>query len=282
MRFAAVAIAAVLSAAVIGADQPEAVKPLPSAEIEKLVKSLGSDNFNTRQEAEKTLVEQGENARKALEQVVASSKDAEQLARAKSILKKIDMPRDLAKLTPERRELATMKIKRMGGLRVRRIGAGAGAMVGGGVAVGAGAGGDDAAGADAEADEPVEDNPDSFSVDVRGKDSNTIVNMGNTRLIIEGVGYSGRSSSTMQIRGGGSSRGQAGEFHSSYSNGVAKFQLHSLDWEIHDASTLKIGDLETKLGAATLRRAIFVDAKGKVLHNVEVPVETTKKEEAKK
>ncbi|HYF49279.1 MAG TPA: hypothetical protein VEJ63_07735 [Planctomycetota bacterium] len=272
MRVVVVTLVAALACVAFSAEKPAAVKPLPKAEIEKLVQDLGSDDFNKRQEAEKKLADQGETARAALEAALKSSKDAELQARAKSILKKIDMPRDLAKLSAERRQLATMSIEdadgggAAGGMRVV---AGAGAGVGAAVAVGGGGGGDDSG------------QSDTLTVSLKPHGNHLIVEMGNTRLVLENQTYNGTAQFSMPLKGGGMSSCSAGSFSGSYSNNEAKFSFRKIAWSIHNAETLKVAAVETKLGTPETRRVLFLDANGSVLHNVEAPIEKKKDAPAK-
>jgi hypothetical protein len=222
----------VLACASWSAEAPTPPKKLSDADIEALVQQLGSDEYQKRQEAERLLGEQGEAARPALEKS-ASSKDPEVKQRTNNLLKAINMGRDLQNLTPERREIADLKLKSL------------------------------------NAPVPGEDEAWVF---IYGKNGNTIIDLDRTRIVIEGVPQEGEMSMNVETGGNGSSNGSSNKFNYEYNNGLTKFDLGNAKWTLSGGDTFKIGDLEFHT-SGDKRHVVFLDKTGKLISHVELPLE---------
>jgi WD40 repeat protein len=79
-------LALTLSLVTAGAGEDSPAKTAPPAEIDKLIKQLGSDDFDTREAATKRLSELGEAAWRPLRRAVAQSDDQEIRSRARQLV----------------------------------------------------------------------------------------------------------------------------------------------------------------------------------------------------
>jgi hypothetical protein len=107
-RFYLITMSALLVAAIANAGDVPAPKKADGAELDTLVKDLGSEDFATREKASKGLIDAGASAKGTLEKLAKDSPDAEVRERAASIVRAINMPKDFAALSADEREIAKL------------------------------------------------------------------------------------------------------------------------------------------------------------------------------
>ena len=87
----AIACSALFLSAVVGGEDTKTVGPAKTpAEIDRLIKQLGSDDFDKREAASSALEAIGESALKALSEAEAGSPDAEVVLRAAQVIKAVN------------------------------------------------------------------------------------------------------------------------------------------------------------------------------------------------
>lgn len=240
MRAAMIAFA-FLATTVLAAAEP-APKPLPKADVDKLIAELGSDDFARRQSAEAALLKAGEQVRAAIETLARDAKDAEVRSRAQRIVERLNMPRDFAKLSAAQKEIAHLPFQT-----------------------------EFAAGAK-ETQCNVYGHDDYTIIEIanvrlaveaqpyNGQASCTVV---------------------LANKPGSRSSCKAGSFSSDYANGVSTIKFRTLTCTIKD-NVLKLGDTNVTVGGEGTKRIVFVTKDGQLSKVIDMPAEKEDRKDAKK